>query len=141
MNASMRPSRVFGPSNSTALSSSCCSDSRSAISMGVTSDSASRYATRSAARYESETSAENQACTSRGRTASRVYKIELGFPGGSRLGSGKTYGGYVAIMISSSPWYIRARLRTRHLLLLTAIGEEGNIHKAAELLNMSQSAA
>jgi DNA-binding transcriptional LysR family regulator len=44
-------------------------------------------------------------------------------------------------MISPSPWFIRARLRTRHLLLLTAIGEEGNIHRAAELLNMSQSAA
>jgi DNA-binding transcriptional LysR family regulator len=44
-------------------------------------------------------------------------------------------------MSSPNPWFIRARLRTRHLLLLTAIGEEGNIHKAAELLNMSQSAA
>jgi DNA-binding transcriptional LysR family regulator len=44
-------------------------------------------------------------------------------------------------MITSTPWFIRARLRTRHLLLLTAVGEEGNIGKAAELLNMSQSAA
>jgi DNA-binding transcriptional LysR family regulator len=44
-------------------------------------------------------------------------------------------------MITTTPWFIRARLRTRHLLLLTAIGEEGNICKAAELLNMSQSAA
>jgi DNA-binding transcriptional LysR family regulator len=44
-------------------------------------------------------------------------------------------------MITGTPWFIRARLRTRHLLLLTAIGEEGNICKAAELLNMSQSAA
>jgi DNA-binding transcriptional LysR family regulator len=44
-------------------------------------------------------------------------------------------------MNSPNPWFIRARLRTRHLLLLTAIGEEGNIHKAAELLDMSQSAA
>jgi DNA-binding transcriptional LysR family regulator len=44
-------------------------------------------------------------------------------------------------MITASPWFIRARLRTRHLQLLTAIGEEGNIHKAAEMLNMSQSAA
>jgi DNA-binding transcriptional LysR family regulator len=42
---------------------------------------------------------------------------------------------------SVNPWFIRARLRTRHLLLLTAIGEEGNINKAAELMNMSQSAA
>jgi DNA-binding transcriptional LysR family regulator len=44
-------------------------------------------------------------------------------------------------MITATPWFIRARLRTRHLLLLTSIGEEGNICKAAELLNMSQSAA
>jgi DNA-binding transcriptional LysR family regulator len=44
-------------------------------------------------------------------------------------------------MNSPNLWFIRARLRTRHLLLLTAIGEEGNIHKAAELLDMSQSAA
>jgi DNA-binding transcriptional LysR family regulator len=44
-------------------------------------------------------------------------------------------------MISAKPWFIRARLRTRHLLLLTAIGEEGNIHRAAEMLNMSQPAA
>jgi DNA-binding transcriptional LysR family regulator len=44
-------------------------------------------------------------------------------------------------MVSRDSWFIRARLRTRHLLLLTAIGEEGNIHKAAELLNMSQPAA
>src|SRR6185295_15175260 len=48
---------------------------------------------------------------------------------------------YVRAMITTSPWFIRARLRTRHLLLLTAVGEEGNIGKAAELLNMSQSAA
>jgi DNA-binding transcriptional LysR family regulator len=44
-------------------------------------------------------------------------------------------------MIAATPWFIRARLRTRHLLLLTSIGEEGNICRAAELLNMSQSAA
>jgi DNA-binding transcriptional LysR family regulator len=44
-------------------------------------------------------------------------------------------------MISNKPWFIRARLRTRHLLLLTAIGEEGNIHRAAEQLNMSQPTA
>lgn len=44
-------------------------------------------------------------------------------------------------MKPKNPWFIRARLRTRHLLLLTAIGEEGNIHKAGETLNMSQSAA
>jgi hypothetical protein len=51
-----------------------------------------------------------------------------------------TFGG-VFNMVSTNSWFIRARLRTRHLLLLTAIGEEGNIHKAAELLNMSQPAA
>jgi len=44
-------------------------------------------------------------------------------------------------MVTANSWFIRARLRTRHLLLLTAIGEEGNIHKAAELLDMSQPAA
>jgi DNA-binding transcriptional LysR family regulator len=44
-------------------------------------------------------------------------------------------------MITATPWFIRARLRTRHLLLLTSIGEEGNICRAADLLNMSQSAA
>jgi DNA-binding transcriptional LysR family regulator len=44
-------------------------------------------------------------------------------------------------MNTSSPWFIRARLRTRHLQLLTAIGEEGNICRAAELMSMSQSAA
>src|SRR5690349_16265481 len=49
--------------------------------------------------------------------------------------------GVTALMVSSNSWFIRARLRTRHLLLLTAIGEEGNIHRAADLLNMSQPAA
>lgn len=44
-------------------------------------------------------------------------------------------------MISRKAWFIRAGLRTRHLLLLTSIGEEGNIHRAAEMLNMSQPAA
>ncbi|HET9861926.1 MAG TPA: LysR substrate-binding domain-containing protein [Steroidobacteraceae bacterium] len=40
-----------------------------------------------------------------------------------------------------NPWFLRAKLRTRHLLLLSAIGEEGNICRAAELLSMSQPAA
>jgi DNA-binding transcriptional LysR family regulator len=40
-----------------------------------------------------------------------------------------------------TPWFIRARLKTRQLLLLTAICDEGNIHRAAEVLNMSQPAA
>ena len=41
----------------------------------------------------------------------------------------------------STPWFIRARLKTRQLMLLTAINDEGNIHRAAEVLNMSQPAA
>jgi DNA-binding transcriptional LysR family regulator len=44
-------------------------------------------------------------------------------------------------MISWKPWFLRARLKTRHLLLISAIGEEGNINRAAEILNMSQPAA
>ncbi|MFC5581048.1 LysR family transcriptional regulator [Rhodanobacter terrae] len=40
-----------------------------------------------------------------------------------------------------APWFIRARLKTRQLMLLIAIEEEGNIHRAAEVLNMSQPAA
>jgi len=41
----------------------------------------------------------------------------------------------------NTPWFIRARLKTRQLMLLIAIEEEGNIHRAAEALNMSQPAA
>ena len=44
-------------------------------------------------------------------------------------------------MISWKPWFLRARLKTRHLLLISAIGEKGNINRAAEDLNMSQPAA
>lgn len=40
-----------------------------------------------------------------------------------------------------NPWFLRARLKTRHLMLLSAIGEEGNICHAAEALSMSQPAA
>ncbi len=43
--------------------------------------------------------------------------------------------------MATTPWFIRARLRTRHLMLLVAIAEEGNIHKAAQKMNMSQPAA
>jgi DNA-binding transcriptional LysR family regulator len=39
------------------------------------------------------------------------------------------------------PWFVRARLKTRQLMLLIAIDEEGNIHRAAETLAMSQPAA
>ena len=42
---------------------------------------------------------------------------------------------------TSTPWFLRARIKTRQLMLLTAIGDEGNIHRAAEVLNMSQPAA
>jgi len=41
----------------------------------------------------------------------------------------------------TNQWFLRARLRTRHLLLLSAIGEKGNIRRAAEMLNTSQPAA
>src|SRR5688572_33511281 len=44
-------------------------------------------------------------------------------------------------MASTTPWFLRARLKTRQLMLLIAIGDEGNIHRAAEILNMSQPAA
>ena len=44
-------------------------------------------------------------------------------------------------MPSTMPWFLRARLKTRQLMLIIAIGDEGNIHRAAELLNMSQPAA
>ena len=43
--------------------------------------------------------------------------------------------------MTSLPWFIRARLKTRQLMLLIAIDEEGNIHRAAEVLSMSQPAA
>ncbi|HYP82254.1 LysR family transcriptional regulator [Variovorax sp.] len=38
-------------------------------------------------------------------------------------------------------WFIRARLKTRQLLLLVALAEEGNIHRASQVLNMTQPAA
>jgi DNA-binding transcriptional LysR family regulator len=38
-------------------------------------------------------------------------------------------------------WFLRARLKTRQLLLLQALDEEGNIHRAAEVLSMTQPAA
>ncbi len=44
-------------------------------------------------------------------------------------------------MPSNTPWFLRARLKTRQLMLLIAIGDEGNIHRAAEILNKSQPAA
>lgn len=44
-------------------------------------------------------------------------------------------------MSSYTHWFIRARLKTRQLLLLMALEEEGNIHRAAQVLNMTQPAA
>ena len=44
-------------------------------------------------------------------------------------------------MPANPHWFIRARLKTRQLLLLVAIADEGNIHRAAELLHMTQPAA
>lgn len=44
-------------------------------------------------------------------------------------------------MTTHSHWFIRARLKTRQLLLLTTLAEEGNIHRAAQLLHMTQPAA
>ena len=38
-------------------------------------------------------------------------------------------------------WFIRARLKTRQLLLLVAMEEEGNIHRAAQVHNMTPPAA
>ncbi|GAA6142077.1 LysR substrate-binding domain-containing protein [Hydrogenophaga sp. 5NK40-0174] len=42
---------------------------------------------------------------------------------------------------SYNHWFIRARLKTRQLLLLVALAEEGNIHRAAQVLSMTQPAA
>ena len=44
-------------------------------------------------------------------------------------------------MPTPMPWFLRARLKPRQLMLLSAISEEGNIHRAAQSLNMSQPAA
>ena len=44
-------------------------------------------------------------------------------------------------MSTYNHWFIRARLKTRQLLLLVALAEEGNIHRAAEVLSMTQPAA
>ena len=44
-------------------------------------------------------------------------------------------------MSNYTHWFIRARLKTRQLLLLVALADEGTIHGAAEVLNMAQPAA
>ena len=44
--------------------------------------------------------------------------------------------------MSTDPhWFIRARLKTRQLLLLQVLADEGNIHRAAQVLSMTQPAA
>ena len=44
-------------------------------------------------------------------------------------------------MTLDAHWFIRARLKTRQLLLLQALEDEGNIHRAAQTLNLTQPAA
>ena len=44
-------------------------------------------------------------------------------------------------MSTAAPWFIRARLKTRQLMLIVALAEEGNIHRAAQVLDMTQPAA
>ncbi|RQS67689.1 LysR family transcriptional regulator [Burkholderia sp. Bp8963] len=44
-------------------------------------------------------------------------------------------------MPDASPWEIRTRLKTRQLLLVVALADEGGIHRAAAVLNMTQPAA
>lgn len=44
-------------------------------------------------------------------------------------------------MLETSPSYVRTRLKTRQLLLVVALAETGNIHRAAATLNMTQPAA
>ncbi|WP_244817962.1 LysR substrate-binding domain-containing protein [Caballeronia sp. Lep1P3] len=45
------------------------------------------------------------------------------------------------MLLNSSPWYIRNRLKTRQLMLVVALAEEGNIHRASAVLHMTQPAA
>ena len=44
-------------------------------------------------------------------------------------------------MTEASPWGNRSRLKTRQLLLVVALADEGSIHRAAAALNMTQPAA
>lgn len=44
-------------------------------------------------------------------------------------------------MPHSSPWFIRGRLKPRQLLLLATLAESGTLHRAAQILHMSQPAA
>ena len=42
---------------------------------------------------------------------------------------------------TSTHWFVRARLKTRQLLLLVALEDEGNINRAAQVLSITQPAA
>jgi DNA-binding transcriptional LysR family regulator len=44
-------------------------------------------------------------------------------------------------MTNYAHWFIRARLKPRQLLLLVALDDEGSIHRAAQVLHMTQPAA
>lgn len=44
-------------------------------------------------------------------------------------------------MANYTHWFIRSKLKPRQLLLLVALAEEGNLHRAAQVLNMTQPAA
>src|SRR3982751_6362573 len=44
-------------------------------------------------------------------------------------------------MTNYNHWFVRARLKPRQLLLLVALDDEGSIHRAAHVLNMTQPAA
>jgi DNA-binding transcriptional LysR family regulator len=44
-------------------------------------------------------------------------------------------------MTLNTQWFMRARLKTRQLLLLLALDDEGNINRAAQVLNITQPAA
>lgn len=43
--------------------------------------------------------------------------------------------------MSTLPWFVRAHLKTRQLMLLVAIDEHGSVHRAAQALHMTQPAA
>ena len=44
-------------------------------------------------------------------------------------------------MTANTQWFLRARLKPRQLLLLIALDDEGNINRAAQMLNITQPAA
>src|SRR5262245_47707184 len=43
--------------------------------------------------------------------------------------------------VLSEPWFVRTRLKTRHLMLVTALHDETNLHRAAQVLGVTQPAA